>query len=198
MKTNNYCYLFLILILSATLHSIAEAEVGKVTNYETKGNLESTQTVECEGFSKLNNKFTPADLYEGVKRCIRADNFDTGAEMFALAGTYATFDKLRVADKTSHQAHTVLTIEALDGLSDSGKRKFMEAMQSKLTKDTPQLKESCRSVRAIGRPDYFPKYMIMHGMGAFSGDQADAGLVSSFNPEKAWEAALDQYLHCPK
>jgi len=61
----------------------------------------------------------------------------------------------------------------------------------------PKLKAYCTRVRKIGPPDYYPRYMVQHGMRAFTGRKSPRGLVRNFNAEKAWEKSLDTYLHCP-
>jgi hypothetical protein len=39
---------------------------GKIENYETSGNLQSTAAVGCVSLAELTNRHTPADIYPGV------------------------------------------------------------------------------------------------------------------------------------
>jgi len=174
------------------------AQAGTVTNYQTQGNLEVTHAVGCKGFSELSNQYTPADLYKGLSECWAAKKYNEAAELFILAGVYGRFDSLRVADISAHQATSILSMEALHNLTPEQKTGIMSAMQQHLTKDTPQLLETCNTVRHIGMPDYHPSYMIQHGMKAFSGKQPNDGLVVPFDAKGAWEQSLYSYLHCPK
>ena len=174
--------------------SMATAEV---TEYQAKGNLETSHDVGCNGFSELNSQLTPADLYGGVGKCLQKGDFDNAAQLFSLAGVYATYDKLRVTDATAHQAHTVLTRNAMAGASTEDQQKLFKAMSEKLAPGTTQLAETCSKVRAIGAPSYHPRYMIQHGMGAFTGAQGGDGLKADFNSASAWEKSLETYLHCP-
>lgn len=177
----------------------AEAQPGKgnIVNYESEGNLEVTHQVGCWSFSKLNNKLTPADLYSGLARCLKDENYENAADLVVLAEIYAFFDKLRVADKTAHQAHPILWREAFEATSKDGKIKLLDALDAKLAKGGKQLTETCLAVRKIGRPDYYPSYMIQHGIGAFGSTDSNNGLIADFHPEQAWKKSLDESLHCP-
>jgi hypothetical protein len=62
----------------------------------------------------------------------------------------------------------------------------------------------CTKIKLIGAPDYYPEYMINHGLRAFPGQsKADSkqpagnGLIIDFSAKDAWEKSLDIYLHCP-
>lgn len=187
------------LLLSFGLYGsvLAQSSPGSVTNYTTKGNLEVTTSVPCVEFKGLNNSMSAADIYAGLPLCLKAKDFARAAQMFALAGTFATFDKLRVADRTAHQAHTVLTMQALGGLSPEDRQSFTSAMNHLLDKSSPELVSTCKTIRSIGAPSYYPRYMVQHGMRAFEGAQSNGGIVEGFNALQSWEKALDVYLHCP-
>ena len=195
---------FIILFLAAkNAHSDLPADTkvtksGNVVNYETQGNLEITNQVNCEGFEKLTNNFTPADLYRGMTHCFGSKNYENAAQLFILAGVFGRFDVQRVADSTAHQAMSVLQMQVFQNLSNEERDKYKQALGKYLSQGSPQLIAACEKVRQIGAPEYFPRYMIQHGMRAFGAEQANQGLVSNFQPEAAWEKSLDTYLHCPK
>jgi hypothetical protein len=197
MRTTLLSILFSLLFLSDTFAQ-APNKSGNVVNYESKGNLEITNQVDCVGFSELSNTLTAADLYNALSKCLEKEEYQNAAEIFALAGVYSTFDKLRVADRSAHQAHAVLTMKAMQGASESGKNRLMLALKTSLNKEGTQLKEVCSVIRKIGHPNYFPNYMIQHGMKAFGGPQENRGIKENFQSDQAWETALDTYLHCPK
>lgn len=166
-------------------------------NIEAPGNLAVTHDIGCASSSKLINKYTPADLYRGLAACIQNNNFKDGAFLFAIAGVYGRFDTFRVADKSAHQAISVLQMNTLTTL-DKAKRDSLSAEVKKFASDPAKLQTTCNKIRKIGSPDYHPRYMIQHGMSAFTGGAANNGLIENFNVKDAWEKALDSYLHCPK
>ncbi len=170
---------------------------GNIVNYTTEGNLEVTHQTGCVGFKGLNNKLTPADMYRGVAQCLQSGDFSNAGELYALAGLYARFDTLRVADRTAHGAITVLTMTVGQSATPQQQKKLMAEINKFLVKGTPELAATCQTVRKIGYPDYFPRYMIKHGLSAFMAEPRNRGLVTNFEAEKAWEQVLDTYLHCP-
>lgn len=179
----------------------------QVRNFEVEGDLESTYDIGCADSANLTNKYTPADLYRGLVQCLEKEDYDRGVFLYALAGVYHTFDVLRVADETAHQAPTVLQQELFGPIENARKVKFIERLQATLGVPDP-LARVCEQVRKIGAPAYFPRYMIQHGMGAIledsparkevMGDLPKDGIVEGFDAQSAWEKSLDGYLHCPK
>jgi hypothetical protein len=167
----------------------------QVTNYQTPGNLESTQTIDCGEVSTLKNTFTPPDLYAGMVKCITQGNYAAAVYFFALAGTYSYFDGLRVADDSAHQAHSVLLQESLESVGMTPKTAFMQELQNTLG-NHDKLPAVCRDIRRIGAPQYYPRYMVQHGMNAVLGSNTDDGLVPNFDADAAWKKALAAYLHC--
>jgi len=164
-------------------------------NYVAEGDLAITNEIGCVPSSELNNKLTPPDLYEGMVQCIKDKQYDKGVYLFALAGTYSRYDTYRVADRSSHQAHSVLAMNARNKVDESLYNEFFETVKVTLTKPEG-LKGACDQIKNIGLPDYYPTYMIQHGMGAFSADNSGDGLVSEFDSEAAWQSSLNGYLHC--
>lgn len=166
-----------------------------IENYEAKGNLTSQQNIGCIAPSELNSQLTPPDLYNGMVQCIKDQQYANGVYLFALAGTYSMYDTKRVSDSTAHQAHSVLAMNARNSVKESDYNKFLQAVKETFTR-TEGLAMVCDRVKEIGVPNYHPTYMIQHGMGAFVGPKSSNGLVSEFDSEKAWTAALNGYLHC--
>jgi len=168
----------------------------QVSHLESEGNLESTIPVGCVPLAEIRNAHTPADIYGGVSACLSEKRYQHAAELFAMAGVFGRFDMLRVKDRTAHQAVTVLNMNALAGLNEEGRQAFNRALQSGLVQDQDNLARICALIAEIGIPSYYPRYMIQHGMDAFTGVEGD-GLDEDFDPRKAWHGALDKYLHCP-
>ena len=92
--------------------------------------------------------------------------YKEGTFLFALAGAYGRFDTLRVADNSAHQAVAVARMQALSTLDKSKQTAFQESL--KATLGNPEgLAAACKEIVRIGPPNYYPRYMIQHGMGAF-------------------------------
>lgn len=169
---------------------------GRVTNYRAEGSLESVQAVGCIALSDAKNTFTPPDLYKGVGECIAQANYDRAVGLFALAGIYARFDAERITDKSAGQAKTVLIMNTFSSLAQDKKTKFDESM-GRVMKNTESLNKLCGDVQRIGMPNYYPRYMILHGIKAFTGNPHDGALVKEFDSSKIWKGLQSAYLKCP-
>lgn len=168
----------------------------QIKNYEAPGNLESKYDLGCVAAEKLENKYTPTDLYKAVSKCAQTAKYKDGAFLFAVAGVYGRFDTLRVTDKSAHQAVTVAQMQALSILDKDKQTAFKDSLNKTL--GNPEgLAATCKEIVRIGPPNYYPRYMIQHGMGAFLKSDAGDGLVKDFDTKAAWKQSLDTYLHCP-
>lgn len=167
-----------------------------ITNHEAPGNLESRHDLGCLESTDLSNRYTPAELYRAVAACAKQGKYKDASVLLALAGVYGRFDVQRVSDKTSHQALTILKMQALGNLTKEQQRAFKDDMRVTLG-DPANLAVACQLFERIGPPHYHPVYMIQHGMSAFTKTDASNGLVKDFNAQVAWQQSLDSYLHCP-
>lgn len=192
----------LLIFLAASLSqaqdspTIIKEQNGNFINYRSEGSLESTQTIGCIPLSEVKNTFTPADLYKGVGECIARENYDFAARLFTIAGVYANFDAERITDKTAGQAKTVLIMNTFSTVSQDKKAKFKEAME-RMAKNPDSLGDLCTKVQKIGMPNYYPSYMILHGMKAFTSNPHGGALVNNFDAQEAWKNLQTKYLLCP-
>lgn len=175
----------------------ADASASQNLNITTEGNLESTRDIGCVKSAELSNQDTPADLFKGLANCIDSGAHDNGVLMLALAGVYGRYDTLRVTDASAHQAIAVLKLTYVDSRDEAKKKAFFEYI-SKAFKDPSNLAKICAEVQRLGPPEYFPRYMIQHGLQAFTPNAAEDGLAKDFDAPAAWKKSLDSYLHCPK
>ncbi len=175
---------------------IIKEQNGKITNYRAEGSLASTQAINCIPLAQAKRKFTPPDLYRSVADCLAKDEYESAAKLFALAGIYARFDAERVTDKTAGQARTVLIMNTLSNVPEEKKNK-LNASLSRITKTPELLSALCEEVAQVGMPDYYPKYMILHGIKAFTGNPHDGALVANFDATGTWKGLQSTYLHCP-
>lgn len=182
-----------VLLATSTFPFASGAQ--SVTNYQAEGNLESTHQLGCIAADEVKDIYTPVDLYKGVAACVGSGNLQNGPLLFALAGVYGRFDTLRVADSTAHQAIRMAQMQELGSLPQE-KTDLLRQEVVAIAKDNTRLAVLCARIRQVGPPNYFPRYMIQHGMGAFMPSSGN-GLVKSFDPASAWEQSLTSYLHCP-
>jgi hypothetical protein len=171
--------------------------VGNVTRCESASNLGVSHSLRCMPLSDVRNEYTPADIYPAVADCISADRYPEAVDLFLVAGVYAYFDKLRVADRTAHQAAQVLILNNFAAL-DADKRERWKAFLSKRSEGGRLDASGCDGINRLGPPRYFPGYMIQHGMQAFLPETGVSPLVESLDEEQAWQTAMIKYLHCPE
>ena len=58
------------------------------------------------------------------------------------------------------------------------------------------LSRTCASIRKIGYPTYYPAYMVLYGIRAFTAKPDDPTLVPNFDGAAAWDSLLSTYLNC--
>jgi len=178
--------LFVIMILWG---SLIQAEV---VNYETEGNLKSYHDIGCTGLDGLTNQYTPADILLGMRQCLIDGEYEKAAGMRLVASVYGKFDKLRVEEKTAHQALQMLEYNYFSQLDP----KILEAY-SEYGKNVTNLGSiNCPTLYRIGKPDYHPIYMIAHGLTMFYDEPSADGLVAGFDGDKTWQDLLDNYAKC--
>lgn len=195
----------LLLLLFISPHGLAQTldspkiiteQNGRITNVRMEGSLASAQTVGCISLAEAKNTFTPPDLYKGVEECISKDKYDLAAGLFALAGIYGRFDAERITDKTAGQAKSVLIMNTFANESQDQKTKFNEVF-TRLIKTPELFGKLCNEVQKVGMPNYYPSYMILHGIKAFTGNPHEGAMVKDFDPSKVWMNLQTAYLHCP-
>lgn len=183
------------LAIVAVLGCSAQPPKAQVTNYETKGNLQSKAVLGCVPLSAVTSQHTPADIYPGVAACIKAGAYEKAVPLYALAGTFGRFDQLRVTDATARQAIQVLQMNNFGDLTKEQQDNFRAVMSPALDAG-PSLTVMCAAIARVGPPKYAPTYMVQHGMNAFLGS-AGGGVKADFDSTKGWRDSLVGYLHCP-
>lgn len=168
----------------------------KMTNYRAEGDLASTQAIGCIPLEQAKNTYTPADLYKGVSECIAQEKYDLAAGLFLLARIYSRFDAERLTDKTAGAAGTMMIVITFSTLSQDERTKFSETV-GRILKSPELLRTKCDEVQKIGAPNYYPGYMILHGMKAFKGNPHERALVKDFDTSGAWKNLQTNFLNCP-
>lgn len=128
------------------------------------------------------------------------NNRDTDAvSLFALAGMDSAFDSLRVSDKTAGQARQILLMDLFQRMPADVHARFETATKD-LAADAPRHAALCEQIKKAGPPQYFPGYMVNHGLGAMqsalSNQAPPAPLEPNFDAAAAWRELLTNYLDC--
>jgi hypothetical protein len=171
------------------------AQESNATSAGTAAQLASKQPLGCLPLDQLDNIRTPPELYVGVTACIQQDNYRAAVAIFALAGMDSHFDAARVVDKTAGQAAQILITATFDGLPAEKREKFSKTV-AEVAADAPALARTCNRIRHIGFPTYYPGYMLVHGIHAFTARADDATLESTFDSAATWNTLLSTYLDC--
>jgi len=167
----------------------------EITRLEIAGNLAQTHQLDCIALDGVDSAFTPPDLYAAIPRCLAANRYADAVALFALAGAEASFDALRVTDKTAGQARQVLIMNTFNPLPPEQRQKFNDEYQKTLA-DPQVLAALCNRVRQFAPPSYYPRYMILHGIKAFTGDPYQDALDTNFDAKSSWIQVQRTYLNC--
>jgi hypothetical protein len=151
---------------------------------------------DCLDKSRLSNKMSPVELWKGIGGCISSGRYDDGVFMFALAGSFGSFDMQRVADESGRQVMQILPMAVYASLPQDKVSAFQSLVSKTLEDETKRL-AYCKEVARMGPPHYFPTYMVQHGIGSFTGANRAQPLVVPFDAKSAWTKAVKQYLLCP-
>jgi hypothetical protein len=201
IKSLFFVLLFLsTMVLAQTMESpkILTRQSGNVKKHWVEGSLASTQTIGCIPLAEAKNTFTPPDLYKGVEACVAQDNYNLAVRLFVLAGMYSWFDADRITDESAAQARTILITNTFAAMPEGKKAKFSEALDPLTKNPDPALVEKlCDEVEKVGAPNYYPSYMILHGIKAFTGNPHKEALIKDFGAATAWKSLQSEYLHCP-
>ena len=178
-----------------TLLCISGVSAQTVTNYSTADNLASSNPLACVDLSEVTPDYSAADIFEGIKTCLKEKDFKKAVALYGIGAAYGVFDTRRVKDKTAHQAFSVLSMETF-GTLDEESAELMKAEMDVLSNQENETRPAfCSALKKIGPPEYHPTYMISHGMGAFTGSDGN-GLVEDFDSEAVWNDVIKNYMKC--
>ncbi len=175
------------IILSAFL-LVAISANGQVINFESQGNLQTTNPLDCVSALTVKPTSTAADITAGAKACAQQSKYDQAAELIMVASAYAYFDTLRVSDKTAHGALTALFSKEFGSMQETERNELFASIDA-LDGDEQRIREICDYLVSSTPPSYVPDYMIAHGMGAFT-DSIKEPLVRDFDASEGWTKSM--------
>jgi hypothetical protein len=177
----------LLLMLTALVISANATAGGNVTNIERPDNLQVTNILKCIDLDLVQNIYTPADLFSASVDCANTYKDEKAARLFLFARVYGSYDMNRVEDNTAHQSIMVLIQQSFSAMRRNAD--FIELeINDNLIGNPDNLKSFCSSVKNVGKPNYYPAYMISHGMSAMTG--TSDGLIEGFDGDQTWLKTL--------
>jgi hypothetical protein len=184
--------LFIITLLTLGIN-LTNAQTN--VSVEANGNLESPKPCGCVDILEVTSENNPADILIGMGKCIELKQFEKAARLFAISGVYGKYDSYRVKDKSAHQALLILQQSILLNIDEKDQQKLISSLEKELKAGSKELSDTCQAIQKVGIPKYYPKYMIQHGIQAFT-ESKENGLIEEFNSLESWNLALKSYLHC--
>ncbi len=167
----------------------------QVNNIEADGNLAPTYDVACQPTDALRDDYSPADLAGAVVACFTDGQDDLAVDMFLVMQMRGVYDSLRVIDQSAHQAGRVLQIEMAQTAGAEWEPRMRAAFDRFGPTGGARHAALCKQMEAKGPPTHSPRYMVQHGIKAFSGQDGD-GLDPDFDAEVSWERVLDEFMDC--
>jgi hypothetical protein len=144
---------------------------------------------------ELHDYLTPADLYGGAAQCVADEKYADGVLPYMLAVAYGLFDQARVADATAHGVIGVLQTKRFAFIDEEKMKKF-GAARAAVVDDKSERRKLCEKLRAIGKPDYDPRYMTGYGKKSYYRFMGVNPLVPDFDAKAAWERILTSEMRC--
>lgn len=171
---------------------------GNITNMRVEGSLAPTQQLPCIELKDVTPEQTPPDFFTAVSSCFAQADYDRAARIFLLANVYSRFDAQRITDRSAAGGGQVMIMRTFDKFTPEQKQAFSMAAD-RLTKTPENFQAWCSSIKRLGPPRYFPKYLILHGMAAFTQPAPLANaMVPDFDLETNWARVLETNVRCPK
>lgn len=150
-------------------------------------NKPQVQINSCMERIEIKNNQTPVDLFKSSAKCIEEEKYPQAVELYLIATAYGYYDGARVVDKSTRQVLDTLKTEIFGPLDATKRNQFAEVLRARLD----DMKSSCNFLEKLGKPTYYPKYMVQNGV--TRGD----GLILNYDARTIWEDTRFSYLKCP-
>lgn len=171
---------------------------GNITNIRAEGSLAPTQQLACIDLKDVTAEQTPPDFFTAVSSCIAQADYDRAARIFLVASVYSRFDAQRINDKSAAGGGQVMIIRTFEKFTPEQRQTFGMAVD-RLTKTPENFQAWCSNIKRLGPPKYFPRYLILHGMAAFTNPTPLANAMApDFDLEANWARVLETNVRCPK
>lgn len=153
----------------------------------------------CVQLESIDNRHTPIELYSSLNDCLEKNRDADAIGLFMLAGMDSSFDAARVADKTAGDARSILIMALFGGMAADVHARFETSMNAFMG-DTSRHAALCGQMKRVGPPNYFPAYMVGHGLGvmqsALANQEPPSPLEPNFDATATWRELITNYLNC--
>ena len=127
-----------------------------ITNLTIPGSLAVTRKLGCVSLAAIDYSMQPPDLYAAIPACITAKRYSDGIALFMLAGLEATFDGLRLTDKSAGQAREAMITNAFNPLPPKQRRQFFDGLHAMMT-DPSAIAHVCKRAQKLGATHLLPR-----------------------------------------
>lgn len=176
---------------------IITEQSGNFTHHRAEGSLAPTQQLACIELKDVTAEQTPPDFLTAVSSCMAQADYERAARIFLLASVYSRFDAQRINDKSAGGGGQVMIMQTFGKFTAEQRQAFSQAAD-RLTNVPENMGAWCASARRLGPPRYFPRYLILHGIAAFTHPTPLANaMVPDFDLDATWARVLQNNLSCP-
>lgn len=146
----------------------------------------------CMTSAEIKSSKTPVTFFSSAARCIEEDRYEQAVELYLVAVAYGYFDSMRAADQTS-SADVIeqLKINYFSRIDSNKRNRFAQMLRLRLDNLAP----TCQLLKKIGKPNYYPRYMVEALKNPFTKQSKD-GLMPNYDAENLWTKTRFEYLHC--
>jgi hypothetical protein len=172
--------------LAAAQQPSAEASPPPFARVRIEGSLSPSTELDCIPGSDVSPAHTPPDLYAASLKCMASGDFNRAVRLTTIAELFGRFDASRVSDPTARGGPQVLLSRTLAAISQSQLQSLRTALKEALA--DPKVNESlCVDLTRIGPPAYYPRYLVLHGLAAYTGQTSpDTSVIKEFDAAKTW------------
>jgi|TARA_B100001964_G_C14134811_1_gene554620 hypothetical protein len=176
-------------ILFILVSSISLAEAVLANSDEE---LQTNNSPGCLTLLEAETDITPPELAMGLLDCAKSNDVKNAHDLFLIMMVRSIYDSKRVDDLSAGAAVNALKNEVFWQI-DSDFFDRMAEFQNSV--DQPYYDNICVILKNKGAPDYYPRYMVLHGINAITGISGD-GLKQNFDEENEWINTVDNRFSC--
>lgn len=147
---------------------------------------------QCMERVEISNTHTPEDLLKSSAACIEEEKYTQAIDLYLVATAYGYYDSERVIEKEARDVLDAIKMDNFGALDPIKRNHFAEGLRERLN----NMQESCTFLMQLGKPNYYPHYMIQSTVQSLIVKSSD-GLVLNYDEKVLWHETLFTYLKCP-
>jgi hypothetical protein len=159
-----------------------------ITDVKFAGSLQPNIELGCIAISEVKSEFNPPALLSATKKCIQQGEYSKAWALLNTGFGFAYYDLSRLADRSTREARTVLTMNTFADLTNEQQGQLQKASKA-IQADPEQVKAYCAELTRIGPPTYEPQWAILHGIGAYE-EPRNGHYLTNVDPKALWTEIL--------